>query len=380
VPLLLLLAVAFTVVVLLVQGAPIYLAYRMPHLLPEAPADGATAAPVSVVIAARNEEEAIGGCLDDLLQQTYPDLEIVVVDGGSTDGTRERVRQRSRVRLLEEPPLPPGWVGKSWACWTGAQATQRPWILFADADVRLDPAAVGTLVGWARREEADLASFAARIETRTLWERIVLPFTTQMVLLYFRASHTNRDGSSAAIANGQFFVVRRDAYLRVGGHRSIAGLVLEDVALARQFRAAGLRLRLAWTPELVTTRMYADRREMFEGLLKNAHDTEFSAARQLGLLLGLFAFYELPLAVLPVGLLLGSGPVAALGGLLYVALFGKHAAFAKATVGRAVDGLFFPVAAGFYLVVLATSLVRGLRGRPVRWKGRDYALGPGAAP
>jgi len=365
----------YAAVALFGQGIAIYLAYAMVRIDPGS-IPTASVGPVSVVIAARNEAEAIGGCLDDLAAQTYPGLEVVVVDGGSTDGTAEVARRRPGVRVLDEPPLPPGWVGKNWACVTGARVTRSPYLLFLDADVRLHPEAVASAVGWAERDHADLVTFGAKIETVGFWERVVLPFYTQMVLTYFRASRVNRPGSRAAVANGQFLLVRRDSYDAVGGHAAIAGVVLEDVALARRFRGGGRRLRFGWAPSLVSTRMYQDRHELFEGLLKTMHDTEFRASRQLAFIGGLAIFFLAPLAVLPVGLWLGSLPVTAAGVLLWIALFAKHAGFSKGIGGRARDGLLFPLAVGFYLVVLGFSLSRGIRGRPVAWKGRQYPLVP----
>ncbi len=376
----LLLLAGATVVVLLFQGVALWLAREMPRLDP-APAGASPPRSVSVVVAARDEEADLPATLDGLLAQDEGDLEIVVVESGSADRTPEVIAARApRVRRVEEPPLPAGWVGKNWACWTGAQATRGDWLLFLDADVRLHPAAVRTSLDWAEREGARLATLAPAVEMLGVWERTVLPFYVQMVLTYFRAPHANRPGSSAAIANGQFWLTRRKDYERLGGHAAVRGVVLEDVAIARRFRAAGLPIRIAWAPVLARTRMYRDRHEMFEGLLKNIADTEFSAARQAGFLAGLGLLFLAPLAILPIGLATGSVPLLAAGAVLMFALFGKHVVFAHASGAPARYGLLYPAAVGFYLVLVATSLGRGLRGGAVRWKGRAYPLGGRGAP
>ena len=369
------------VVVLLYQGMALWLAREMPRLDPAPPDEGLGAAgSVSVVLAARDEEEELGPALDSLLAQDLPLREIVVVEGGSRDRTRSVVAARApRVRLVDEPPLPAGWVGKSWACWTGAQVTTGPWILFVDADVRVHPAAVRTTVAWAEREGAGLATLAPRVEMVGFWERVVLPLYVQFVLTTFRAPHVNRDRSRTAMANGQYWLARRSDYLAVGGHAAVRTKVLEDVAIARRFRDAGRSLRIAWAPELATTRMYRDRHEMFEGILKNVHGTRFSATRQAAFLAGLIGLFWLPLAVLPVGVVFASVPLAVTGAVLWVALFGKHAAFSRAVGAPAVDGLLFPLAIGFYVVAVATSLGRGLRGGSITWKGRSYPLDDGPA-
>ncbi len=368
--------------VLLFHGVALYLARAMPRLDPLPPsAEPAPAETVSVVIAARDEEHDLAACLDSVLAQDYPHLEVVVVEGGSRDRTREVAAQRSpAVRLVDEPSLPDGWVGKNWACWTGARATEGAYLLFLDADVRLHPAAVRTTLDWAKREHAALTTLAPRVEMVGFWERTVLPFYVQMVLTYFRAPRVNRDRSRTAMANGQYWLVARADYDALGGHEAVRGRVLEDVAIARRFRAAGRRLRVAWAPELATTRMYRDRREMFEGILKNLHGTDFSAARQAGFLAALVGLFWLPLGVLPFGLLEGSLPLALLGAVLWFALFGKHALFARAVGAPARFGLLYPLAAGFYVVAVATSLVRGLRRGAVTWKGRSYPLGEAGHP
>jgi chlorobactene glucosyltransferase len=365
---------AAAVVVLVYQGVAIVFAYQMPTLAPAAPG-AAPSTRVSVVIAARNEADDLPGTLDTLLAQDYRLLEIVVVDGGSTDGTPQVIDARSpRVRRIDEPPLPDGWVGKNWACWTGATATTGEWLLFLDADVRLHPAAVRTVVAWAESEHADLATISPRVEMAGFWERLVIPFWTQMILTYFRVPRVNRSDSSAAMANGQFLLLRRTVYEQVGGHAAIRSYVLEDVEIARRVRAAALTLRIAHAADLAVTRMYRDPGEMFEGLLKNVHGTEFSAGRLVGFWVGLFGLFLLPLALLPFGWWAQSGLLIAMGAFLWVALFGKHVGFARALGAPAVYGLLYPLAVLYYLRLVSVSLVRGLRHQPVSWKGRAYPL------
>ena len=368
---------AGAVVVLLYQGVALGLAREMPRLDPDPPEPSAPSAPrVSVVIAARDEEDDLPATLDSVLAQDYANLEVVVVEGASRDRTRDVIDARApRVRRIDEPPLPPGWVGKNWACAAGAASAEGDWLLFLDVDVRLDPAAVRTALRWAEREGASLASIAPRLEMRGFWERVVLPFYVQMVLTYFRAPHVNRRGSSTAMANGQFWLVRRSEYHALGGHAAVRGAIVEDVAIARRYRAAGRVLRLAWAPGLATTRMYRDRREMFEGILKNVHGTEFSAARQAGFAVALVGLFWLPLGLLPLGLGVGSALLTVTGGVVALALFGKHAVFARAVGAPAAYGLLYPVAVGFYVVVVVTSLARGLRHGSVTWKGRAYPVG-----
>ncbi len=133
-------------------------------------------------------------------------------------------------------------------------------------------------------------------------------------------------------------------------------------------------LRIAFAPTLITTRMYRDRSEMFEGLLKNVHGPRFSAVRQFVFLVGLVGLFWLPLLVLPLAVVAGSLPLVIVGALLWVALLAKHMGFSRVVGGRTIDGAWFPVAVGFYVVLIGVSLVRGLQRRPITWKGRSYPL------
>jgi chlorobactene glucosyltransferase len=372
-----------SIVAIVLQGIPLYFAFQIPRLdIPSEAAVRRSGPLISVILAARNEEADLGPALDGLLAQSYSPLEIIVVDGRSTDRTRDVARARGpRVRLIEEPPLPPGWVGKNWACDLGYRASTGSYLLFTDADMRYHPSVVGATLAWAESERAALATLGPHVEVRSFWERVILPFYVQLVMAYFRTPRVNSDTSRAAMANGQYLLVRRDAYESVGGHAAIRGYVLEDVAFARRLRAAGKRLRFAWAPELLETRMYRDRHEMFEGLKKNVHDTRFSAVRQFGFLAGILAIFLLPLLTLPVGLWTGSLLLTAIGAFVYIAWFAKHALFARAIGMDGLYGLLFPVAVGFYLVLIGASIVDGLRGKPVLWKGRSYSMdGEGSDP
>ena len=357
------------------QGLAIVFAYQMPRLEPDrAPAVPVELPTISVVIAARNEELDLPGTLDDLLAQDYPNLEILVVEDGSTDGTRAVIESRApRVRLVAEGPLPDGWIGKNWACATGARAATGEWLLFLDADVRMHPSTVRVAFGWAQAERADLTTLGTRIEMVGFWERLVMPFYVQRVLTGFRTPRVNHDRSRAAMANGQFWLTRRSTYERIGGHAAVRSEVVEDVALARRYRAAGLRLRVAWAPDLARTRMYRDRHELFEGLVRTTRGAGTSSARLAADGVAIAGFFLLPLAVLPLGLLTGSLLLTGVGGFLWIALFGKHVGFDRAIGAPAIYGLLFPASAGFYVVVVAAAIGQRLRGAPIRWKGRGYA-------
>ncbi|WP_040336717.1 glycosyltransferase family 2 protein, partial [Candidatus Blastococcus massiliensis] len=204
--------------------------------------------PVTVVVPARDEAGQIGGCLAALLDQRgVPDLRVVVVDDGSTDGTAGVVRAvpDPRVRLVQAPPPPPGWLGKPHACATGAAAApgaDDEVLVFVDADVRLFPDAIAGAVAVLERYGLDLVSPWPRPLAHGPAERLVQPLAPWLwaTTLPLRLAERSPRPSLAA-ANGQFLVVDRRGYQRAGGHGAVRGEVLEDIALLRAVKRSGGR-------------------------------------------------------------------------------------------------------------------------------------------
>jgi chlorobactene glucosyltransferase len=373
------LLIVYFLIVLGGQGVPVVLAYLMPELGPAEEPPPSPAPRVSVIIPTRNEALDLGVCLDDLQAQDYGagggSLEVLVIDGGSTDGTADIARAHPlRPTVIPEPPLPTGWVGKSFACYLGAKVASGERLLFLDADVRLAPSTLRVALATQDATKADLLSLATRIEMKSFWERVVLPLTVQFILTYFVTPRVNRDGSSRAMANGQFLLFRRESYERIGGHLAVRGDILEDVRLAQEVKARGGRVRVYWAPDLVWTRMYRNRTELHEGLLKNLHGTRFSAPRQAAFLLGILAFFLSPFALLGYGIWNANLSVVLVAGALLILTLAKQVGFQRALRASPWYALLYPLGCLYYVVLLLESIGRGLRGRSVTWKGRSYDM------
>lgn len=229
-----------------------------------------------MVVPARDEARNIERCLRSLLASTYPRLEILVVDDCSTDGTRAIVERLAtsdgRVRLVPGQPLPGGWFGKPWACWQGYRAARGGLLLFTDADTTHGPALHGHAVGHLLAERAHLVTVLPRELALTFWERLVQPhFFVLLGIRYGSAERLNRNTDPRhAIANGQFILVTRESYEALGGHQAVKDQVVEDLALAQAYTAAGLAVRFAGAEQVMATRMYASLREIVDGWTKNA--------------------------------------------------------------------------------------------------------------
>ena len=226
-------------------------------------------ASVCVIIPARNECETLGQTLHHVLKQDHPPLSVRVVDDRSEDGTGQIVadlaKQHSRLKHLRIDALPPGWLAKSHALWVGTRQVQAQWLLFIDADCTLEPQAVRTAIDEAERRDLDLLTLWPRHLGVGFWEHLLIPLCGGIIALWFSGATIVRSDCGAAFANGQFLLIRRAAYERIGGHRAVRTAIIEDIPLAELARSHGLRTLAAGGALIFGVRMYDGYRAVRDG-------------------------------------------------------------------------------------------------------------------
>ncbi|MDL1894431.1 glycosyltransferase [Sphingobacteriales bacterium CHB3] len=229
---------------------------------------------VSVLIPARNEAQNIGVCLSGLAGQDYPKYEIIVLDDNSDDGTASIVEQwersDSRVRLVRGVPLPPGWVGKCFACHQLAQQAQGELLLFTDADTEHSRFSISAAVAAMERSQADLLTVIPFLKLKTFWEKTIMPmlhFTTFCFLPFPLVSASRNP--KFAMANGQFMLFKRSVYDAIGGHEAVKDALVEDVWLSRLVKKRGYQLRIMDGVRIVSSRMYRSFNQIWQGFSKN---------------------------------------------------------------------------------------------------------------
>jgi glycosyltransferase involved in cell wall biosynthesis len=224
---------------------------------------------ISIIIPARNEEASLGDCLASLTPQTGMAFEIIVVDDGSTDRTREIAQSFPEVRVISPAPLPDGWTGKNNAVIAGAKEARAQWLLFTDADTVHLPGSLARALAEAIRERADLLSYSPEQVAVTFAERAVMPVVFAELASQYPPQKVREQNSGIIAANGQYLLVRRAAYDAVGGHVAVATEILEDVALARVFRNKGKPVYFRYGGDAVRARMYRNWSQLREGWTKN---------------------------------------------------------------------------------------------------------------
>ncbi|MCI0515112.1 glycosyltransferase [candidate division KSB1 bacterium] len=229
---------------------------------------------VSVLIPARNEAANIGACLEGLVKQDYPVLEILVLDDQSTDATHAIVqpftRQDSRIQLFQGENLPSGWTGKNWACHQLSRLAKGEILIFTDADTTHHPAIVTHTVGWMERHRLGLLSAFPQQITRTWAEKLVTPVIDLLVFcsLPLWLTYYSRFPSMAA-AIGQWLALRRSAYLKIGGHAQLSHKIVEDVEISREAKRQGIKILTTVGTDMIFCRMYHSFREVWAGYSKN---------------------------------------------------------------------------------------------------------------
>lgn len=222
---------------------------------------------VSILVPVRDEAENIGECLASLLRQDYPDYEVLVYEEGSKDDTKAILSGFSDpcLQVIFGDGPPPGWLGKPWACARLAEMAKGELLLFVDADVRLAPEALVSAVAALERENIDLLSLLPRQEMPNLGAALhvaLIPWSLSSFFPLFVPKLRR-------VAVGQFLLIRRAAYEKIGGHGAVRAEVLEDQALASRAAKAGLRLKLFFSGDLARCRMYRGFWEANRGLAKN---------------------------------------------------------------------------------------------------------------
>jgi chlorobactene glucosyltransferase len=224
---------------------------------------------ISALVPANNEERNIKRCVESLLAQDYPNLEVIVVDDRSTDSTAAIARDLNlggrSVVVVTVKAIPPGWTGKCHALTRGVERASGEWFVFLDADSRLAPDAISRCMSLALSRGVSLLTLTPKPEIKTFWEKALQPVFLGVFAMLYPFWKVNNPSSSVAAANGMFILIEGSAYRAVGGHASVRSLAVEDVGLAKRVKHSGFGITAVNGVELMTTRMYSNFRDILDG-------------------------------------------------------------------------------------------------------------------
>ena len=352
-----------------------YGAVRLPRLQSFPLAKDEDCPKISVVFAARDEEEKLGGALRTLLDLDYPGIEIVAVDDRSTDATSKILAQQAasdgRLKVVRITQLPAGWLGKPHALQIGYEASSGEWLLFTDADVQFRPDTLRRAVSLVRERNLDHLTLMCRLVMKGFWERVILTFFAMTFHLSTDPQRVANSKSGSYVGIGAFQLLRRTSYEASGMHRRLALEVVDDMKLAKIVRKVGARSSVGLAQEHISVRWHAGLRNIVRGVSKNF----FAAA----------GFHvSLVVAHVLIILLVTVAPLVALPFLhgwafLFAAIsaaisIGFQACVALVLKANPLLGLTQPVGALIYLFMVANSTLLTLRQGGIVWRGTFYSL------
>ncbi|HSK75223.1 MAG TPA: glycosyltransferase family 2 protein [Thermoanaerobaculia bacterium] len=325
---------------------------------------------VTAILPVRDEEQNVLPCVNTLLAQTARPG-VLVVDDGSTDATAALVAERAagepRLRLLAAGPLPEKWPGKVHALWAGSREAGTPWILTTDADTRHAPDLLARALAAAQENRLDGVSLAGHQETRGLGENLLIPAVFALLDTFLGDWRAVAASEGAPVANGQFLLLRREAWERCGGFESVRSAPLDDVAVAARLRSCGYRTGFFRAPGL-SVRMYRGWAEAFRGWRRILGG--FLGSRT-GTVAAILAVLLLPATALGAALLTGRWVEAT---LLWGAGAAASALFRSGSGHSPVYGLLYPLDSLALAAVLAQSVADRRRGKLASWKGREMKI------
>jgi len=336
---------------------------------------------VSIIIPVRNEEDTIKDCLDSITNLDYSKKEILVIDGNSTDGTRNILKSFHRkIKVLEEKNLPDGWVGKNWACSVGYERSKGEFLLFTDGDTIHSKDSLTLAINYFVKNHVDMLSIYPKFIMKSFWEKLMIPAMAYVIFLFSLKPNVNDDNASSWLGNGQYIFIRRSVYENIGGHKAVWNKIDEDYRLAEKVKKSNFRLRLLYAPHTLQTRMYKNFNELWDGSVKNAFVSCFAVFQRirefllpiiisfLFLLVPLIVFL-LGLAILPIQglneyLVWGTAMILVLCTQMLITLpeFGADPRYI----------LLFPISVVIWIVIMTSSAFRMITKKGTVWKGRIY--------
>jgi hypothetical protein len=352
-----------------------YGAMRLPWIKDFASAQDAECPSVSILFAARDEEEKLPAALATLMEIDYPILEVIAVDDRSKDSTGrildEFAAEHSRLRVVHVSELPSGWLGKPHALLKAYEASTGDWLLFTDADVRFKPDALRRAVALAKARGLDHLTLMGDVEMVGFWETVLITFFGMAFNVATDPYRVANPNSRAYIGVGAFQLLKRSAYEGSGTHRRLAMEVVDDMKLGKIVKQSGFRSGAGIAQDFVTVRWHAGLGNLIRGVTKN-----FFAG--LGYNVGLVAMAITGLALMnvapAVGVLFGQGWIRIFAAVALVIALCFHAGV---DIGMRVSPLYaftHPLGAILFGYMLLRSTIVTLRQGGIVWRDTFYPL------
>lgn len=344
---------------------------------------------ISVILPARNEEIYISRCIDSILNQDYPNFEIITINDSSSDETGNIIsaysKKYDKIVAVNPGPKPNEWVGKSWACYQGYRKATGDLLLFTDADTTHTSSLMSYAVGHLLQQNLDAITVIPKLLCIETWTKITLPMLSTFLHTRFSALRVNDPRTKIGYFFGSFFIISRIAYEKVGTHESVKQELVEDGALGGKVKDANFRLKMVRGEENITAIWARDLSSLWHGMrrlmipLYSQHKTKTSL-----MIIAVFFLLLEPFIVMPYSSLLfffGDNRDLVDYILVYVNVMTifliilSNVVHSKLSLSQnAIYALASPLAAAVISFSFISSIIDAKKTGAVTWRDRQYTI------
>jgi len=341
---------------------------------------------VSIIVPARNEEQAISKCLQSLLNQDYDNFEIIAVDDSSTDNTFAIISDLSKNNRtlipIKSPPRPDDWIGKNWACFQGYKKSAGEILLFTDADTIHRPDVLSSAINTMLHDGLDALTLVPKLLCQDLITKFTLPVLSVFLHSRYSPLKVNNPNNKIGYFFGSFYLISKINYEKIGTHEQVRGELVEDGALGRIVKEQRMKLKLVRGENYVEALWARDPRSLWHALRRIIIPLH-TEKKKLALMITAFIFFILmePFLTLPSSLLYLSdnpvkGPLEIVCVLIMIlmltcAIFQSHFGLLQ----KAIYGLGFVLGCAVITASFLMSAISLKGNRMVKWRDRSYLVG-----
>lgn len=340
---------------------------------------------VSIILPARNEEEFLPKCLDTLIDQDYPNYEIITIDDSSDDDTwkiiSDYAKKSSKIIPVSARTKPDGWMGKNWACMEGYHKATGELLLFTDADTKHSQNVISLAVSHLLTFNLDALTVIPKMVSLDWWTKITLPMISTFLHTRFSAIRVNDPAKKTGYFFGSFFIITKKTYEKVGTHEGVKQEIIEDGALGKKVKDSGHKMKMVRGDHLIDAVWARDKSTLWNALKRLMIPLYLQSP---GIAVGIF-FAVLFLLFMPFPILAYSGIlgfdnfsnslvlvtslIASI--LIYVGGIAEVKKGLDLKLGHAV---FAPIGSLVVVLGFLSGLFQAKKSSSVSWRGRNYSM------
>jgi glycosyltransferase involved in cell wall biosynthesis len=340
---------------------------------------------VSVILPARNEEEFLGRCLDSLIDQDYPNYEIIIIDDSSEDSTGKIIsqyaKQNSKIIPVSARPKPDGWMGKNWACMEGYKKATGELLLFTDADTTHAKQVISLAVSHLLTFNLDALTAIPRMLSIDFWTKITLPMISTFLHTRFSAIRVNDPSKKTGYFFGSFFIIKQKTYDEIGTHEGVKQEIIEDGALGKKVKDSGYKMKMVRGDHLIDAIWARDKSTLWNALKRLMIPLYIQSQ---GIAVGIF-FAVLFLLFMPF-------PILAYSSILFFETMSNSLVFVSSLIAsiliyigavievkkglqlKLIHAIFGPVGSLVVVLGFLSGLLQAKKDSSVSWRGRKYSM------